>query len=37
MHSNIIGMPSFQNGLNHSFSSDSLCFMSKFVEGGHEM
>ena len=36
MHANIIGISSFQNGLNYSFNSTSLYFKSKLVESSHE-
>ena len=37
MHTNIIGISSFQNGLNDPFSSTGFCFKSKIVEGSHEI
>ena len=37
MHTNIIGISSFQNGLNDPFSSTGFCFKSKNVEGSHEI
>ena len=36
IHNNIIGIPSFQNGLNDSFSSTSFYFKSKVIEGSYK-
>ena len=36
-HANIIGISSFQNGLNHTFSLTCFYFKSKILEGSHEM
>ena len=37
MHTNMTGISSFQNGLNHPFSTTDVDFMSKIVEGSHEI
>ena len=36
IHNNIIGISSFQNWLNNLFSSTSLYFMIKVIEGSHK-
>ena len=37
MHTNMTGISSFQNGLNHTFSTTDFDFLSKIVEGSHEI
>ena len=36
VHNNIVGISSFQNGLNDLFSAAGFYFKSKVIEGSHE-
>ena len=36
IHNNVIGISSFQNGLQNLFSSTGFCFKSKVIEGSHK-